>query len=134
MQNIKVKYIKYIPRLNEMEDLTLYISREFSTASHKCICGCGEEVVTPLGKGFWTLKDLNNRVSLSPSIGNWNFPCQSHYFIKNNKIILAEQMNKKEITILQKEEQQQIKYIYKNDSIFINIYKYIKNIFYRNKN
>ena len=25
-------------------------------------------------------------VSLDPSIGNWNFPCQSHYWIDRNRV------------------------------------------------
>ncbi|MGE0568571.1 MAG: DUF6527 family protein [Bacteroidia bacterium] len=28
-------------------------------------------------------------MSLSPSIGNWNFKCRSHYFITRNKICIA---------------------------------------------
>ncbi len=27
---------------------TLYISIPYVTAAHKCPCGCGEEIVTPL--------------------------------------------------------------------------------------
>jgi hypothetical protein len=29
-------------------------------------------------------------VSLDPSIGNWSFPCRSHYWIRNNKVRWAE--------------------------------------------
>ena len=29
-------------------------------------------------------------MSICPSIGNWSYPCQSHYFIKNNQIVWAE--------------------------------------------
>jgi Family of unknown function (DUF6527) len=28
-------------------------------------------------------------VSLSPSIGNWNFACRSHYFIRRGRIVEA---------------------------------------------
>jgi hypothetical protein len=28
-------------------------------------------------------------ISLWPSIGNWNFPCRSHYIVKANRIIEA---------------------------------------------
>ena len=35
--------------------------------------------------------------SLNPSIGNWNFPCKSHYFITKNKIRNAKRWNDWEI-------------------------------------
>jgi hypothetical protein len=34
----------------------------------------------------WTLFYDGTTVSLDPSIGNWSFACQSHYWIKRNKI------------------------------------------------
>ncbi|HPY81637.1 MAG TPA: DUF6527 family protein, partial [Bacteroidales bacterium] len=33
----------------------------------------------------------------SPSIGNWSFNCQSHYWIKRNKIVYAREWDKEEI-------------------------------------
>lgn len=59
---------------------TLYICIPYATAVHLCACGCGNEVVTPLTPVDWRLT-FNGRVSLSPSIGNWSFPCRSHYWI-----------------------------------------------------
>lgn len=29
------------------------------------------------------------KVSLAPSIGNWTFPCRSHYWIRRNQIVWA---------------------------------------------
>lgn len=75
----------------------LYISMERSVAIHLCACGCGNEVVTPLSPADWQLKYDGAVISLSPSIGNWNFPCQSHYWITNNKIKWAASWNKKQI-------------------------------------
>jgi len=34
---------------------------------------------------------------LSPSIGNWNFDCKSHYWIKHNEIIFARTWTNDEI-------------------------------------
>ena len=59
---------------------------EYSTAVHKCCCGCGQEVVTPLSPTDWKLIFDGETVSLSPSIGNWSYKCRSHYFITRNKI------------------------------------------------
>jgi hypothetical protein len=78
------KFVEFVPEF--LEDRTLYISIEYATAVHKCICGCGNEVVTPLSPTDWELRFDGETVSLSPSIGNWNFPCQSHYWIIHNRI------------------------------------------------
>ena len=70
-----------------LEDGILYISIEHSVAIHKCACGCGKEVVTPISPNGWKLIFDGETVSLNPSIGNWNLECKSHYFIRNNCII-----------------------------------------------
>ena len=53
-------YVKFVPE--PLDDGTLYIS-EYGTAVHKCCCGCGSEVVTPLGPTDWKLgkEDLRCR-------------------------------------------------------------------------
>jgi hypothetical protein len=86
---IKPVYVQYIPPADSIQYGELYISLEFQTAIHKCCCGCGEEVVTPFNPAQWRISDKNGKVSLYPSIGNWSYPCQSHYFIKNNRIVWA---------------------------------------------
>ncbi len=77
----------YIP--NEIEEGKLYISSNYRIAIHKCACGCGEEVVTDFDnqRGWDLKKNDDNTVTLYPSIGNFNFPCKSHYYITNNKVI-----------------------------------------------
>lgn len=78
------KFVEYIPE--EIEEGILYISISYCTAIHKCVCGCGNEVVTPISRKGWELSFDGESVSLSPSIGSWNLTCRSHYFITNNKI------------------------------------------------
>jgi hypothetical protein len=51
------------------------------------------EVVTPLKPAKWQLSEQNGTVSLHPSIGNWSFACQSHYWIEGNQILWAEGMS-----------------------------------------
>jgi hypothetical protein len=87
MKTIQHRFVKYIP--DELEEGVLYISMEYRTAVHKCICGCGNKVVTPITPDSWTFSFNGKTVSLSPSIGNWNFECKSHYFIRNSTIVLA---------------------------------------------
>jgi hypothetical protein len=68
----------------------LYISEEYGTAIHQCACGCGSRVVTPLSSGGWRLTVDGAAVSLDPSIGNWSFPCRSHYWIRQGRVVWAE--------------------------------------------
>lgn len=92
---IQFKFVEFIP--DKIEDKTLYISVEYSTAVHNCICGCGNEVVTPLSPTDWELRFDGKTVSLSPSIGNWSFECKSHYFITRNLIQHARRWKNLEI-------------------------------------
>ena len=96
------KFVKFIPK--ELEDDILYISLDFCTVVHKCCCGCGNEVVTPLSPTDWKLNFDGESISLYPSIGNWNFDCKSHYWIKNNKIKWARKWSKEEINIGRQQE------------------------------
>lgn len=82
--NINYRFVDLIPDV--IEESVLYISIEYCTAIHKCVCGCGNEVVTPLSPTDWQLTFDGKTVSLSPSIGNWNFACKSHYWITKSKI------------------------------------------------
>ncbi len=89
------KFVTNIP--DQLEDGVLYISIEHCTAIHKCICGCGNEVVTPFSPTGWSLTFNGKTISLNPSIGNWNFECKSHYWIKNSKIEFARTWSDREI-------------------------------------
>jgi hypothetical protein len=85
------KFVTNIP--DQLEDGVLYISIEHCIAIHKCICGCGNEVVTPFSPTDWSLTFNGKTISLNPSIGNWNFECKSHYWITNSKIEIARAWN-----------------------------------------
>jgi hypothetical protein len=89
------EFVEYIP--DHLVEGTIYISINFATATHKCSCGCGNEVVTPLSPTDWKLIFDGESVTLDPSIGNWNFPCQSHYWIKRNKVTWANQWSQDQI-------------------------------------
>ena len=78
------KFIDFLP--DRLEPGTIYVSIQFATASHQCCCGCGNEVVTPFTPTDWKLTFDGETISLDPSIGNWSFSCQSHYFIKRNQV------------------------------------------------
>jgi len=67
----------------------LYVSRKWEVAIHLCACGCGEETVTPIGAGGWTFTEDPEGPTLSPSIGNHQFECRSHYYIRNGNVVWA---------------------------------------------
>lgn len=92
---IKPSFVEFIP--DEVEEGVLYISIPYTTATHKCACGCGEIVVTPIRPTDWKLIWDGETVTLKPSIGNWSLPCQSHYLIVENKIIWAGKMSPSKI-------------------------------------
>lgn len=93
--SLKHEFVEFIPE--ELEQGVIYISIRFATASHLCVCGCGNKVVTPIRPTDWKLIFDGKTVSLDPSIGNWSFPCQSHYFIRNNQVKWALQWSKEKI-------------------------------------
>jgi hypothetical protein len=88
-------FVEFVPE--SIDEGKLYISEEYSTAVHKCCCGCGLKVVTPLKANGWRLTRNGDFVTLYPSIGNWSFPCQSHYWIRRNEVQDSYPMTKEEI-------------------------------------
>jgi len=105
------RFVKNIPE--NIEDGIIYISMEYATAIHRCCCGCGREVVTPFSPTDWELNFNGKTVSLYPSIGNWSFPCQSHYWIVNNEVKEDYKWTKKQIESCRKNDKQNKSKYYK---------------------
>jgi hypothetical protein len=95
MTSIALCKVKYVPKV--LDPNVLYVSEEFKTAAHLCLCGCSTKVVTPLGPPKWTFTEDAGRPSLWPSIGNWQLPCKSHYVIKRGEVLWAGEWTKEEI-------------------------------------
>lgn len=93
--HLKPSFVEFIP--DHLEDGVLYVSERFRTCSHNCCCGCGEEVVLPLSPVEWQLSRDGDAVSLWPSVGNWDYGCQSHYFIRRNQVRWAGSMTAHQI-------------------------------------
>jgi hypothetical protein len=89
------EFVEFIPE--ELREKTVYVSIRFATATHKCCCGCGNKVVTPLRPTDWKLIFDGKTVSVDPSMGNWSFPCRSHYWIRNNRVRWAEEWSDDEV-------------------------------------
>ncbi len=97
MQSLKHEFVEFIPEA--LEEGILYISISYATVAHKCCCGCGREVVTPLTPTDWSLVFDGETVSLNPSVGNWSFPCRSHYWIKQNFVRWADQWSDEQVRL-----------------------------------
>jgi len=97
IQELKIVHTKHIER--PLKEGVLYISKEYNTAIHLCICGCGVETVTPFSHiingrdhgWHFTFENDDQIVTLRPSIGNFSPPpYHAHYYITKNRIELCE--------------------------------------------
>lgn len=95
---ISHEFVEFIPK--KMAASTVYVSMQFATASHLCFCGCGSEVVTPLSPAGWQIWFDGEVISLSPSVGSWSLPCQSHYWVKDGEVRWAGSMTKQQIAMV----------------------------------
>ena len=94
-ESLDHRFVEYVP--DSLEEGVLYVSLRFATVLHLCCCGCGNEVVTPLDPTDWQMTFDGRSVSLMPSIGNWSFECQSHYWVTRNQVQWARQLSRREI-------------------------------------
>jgi hypothetical protein len=96
------EFVHFVP--SQLSERTLYISIEFATATHTCFCGCGAEVVTPISPVGWQLTFDGETVSFFPSIGSWSLKCQSHYWIRRNRVEWAPAMSPEEIAAVRRRD------------------------------
>ena len=85
LAKIDLKLVQYAPKT--LEPGILYVSEEFGAALHLCACGCGAKISTPLGVTEWKFENSQTGPSLDPSVGNWQLPCQSHYWISKGEVV-----------------------------------------------
>jgi len=96
LTSVRHQFVEFVPR--QLEDGVLYISLAYNTAVHKCACGCGSKVTTPIGPTKWRVTYDGETVSLYPSIGNWSYACRSHYWITGNRVEWSPSWSQEEIT------------------------------------
>ncbi len=104
---ITPQFVELIPP--EIQDGVLYISEKYAMAIHKCCCGCGMKVATSLTPARWQLRRDGDLVTLYPSIGNWDFPCRSHYWIRRNRVVWSGSMTQQEIRRVKERDRRDIK-------------------------
>ena len=103
LMKLRLQRVHYMPK--ELEEGILYVSDAFQTAAHLCPCGCGAKVRTPLGPTEWSFRETPLGPTLHPSIGNWQRPCKSHYWIRDGEIVWAAQWTPDEIEAGRREEE-----------------------------
>ena len=101
------EFVDFIPE--HLREGILYISRRYRTASHLCCCGCKREVVTPINPAKWHLTEHpGGTVTLSPSVGNWSFPCRSHYLIIKNRVHWAAAFSDAQIAAVKRRDRRAV--------------------------
>ena len=86
-RSLEHRFVEHIP--DDLQPGLLYVSLEYGSVAHSCCCGCGEEIFTPLTPTDWKIVFDGETISLTPSVGNWNLPCRSHYVIRQGRAIEA---------------------------------------------
>ena len=101
---IELQRVHYMPK--ELKPGVLYVSEEFGIAAHLCPCGCGAKIKTPLGPTEWSIEETDSGPSLSPSVGNWQQACQSHYWIYRGEIKWAAKWTPEQISAGRRHEEE----------------------------
>jgi len=96
-------FVEFVPK--DLEAGKLYVSLTYNTTVHLCASGCGNKVVLPLGPAEWQMYYDGESVSLSPSVGNWDYPCRAHYVIRKNRIQWAPQWSKEQVEVGRRRDQ-----------------------------
>jgi len=109
---IKLLQVKYLP--GELETGILYVSKRYGVAGHLCPCGCENKIITPIDSTGWQLNIKKGKPTLYPSIGNWQLPCKSHYWIIEGDIEWSYQWTKEKILAGRNAEEMLTKLHYKN--------------------
>jgi len=112
---LDLQVVEYMPR--ELKPGILYISDEYDLACHMCPCGCGNKIVTPIGPTDWSFKLEKGKPTLYPSIGNWQIPCRSHYWIRQGIIEWSYQWSEKRIKAGREHEEKRRESYYKEPAV-----------------
>jgi len=89
------EFVEFMPRA--LDSGIVYVSMTYATTAHLCACGCGNKVVLPLHPAQWHLSYDGDCLNLEPSVGNWEFPCRSHYWIRENRIVWDRRWSRKQV-------------------------------------
>lgn len=83
------RFVDQVP--DDLETGILYVSMPFRTTLHLCACGCGNQTWVRLRPERHHLIYDGETITLRGSIGNWRFPCRSHYWVREGRIVWADE-------------------------------------------
>ncbi len=78
------QFAEFVP--GKLMDGVLYVSVQYCTTVHKCMCGRSYEVTTPLSPAHWKLSFDGEHISLCRSIGNCSFPCEANFGLEGGTV------------------------------------------------
>jgi len=79
-------YVDRLPMKSEMEAEKVYMAENKTQATHLCPCGCGTEILTPLGRGgYRALENSDESLTISPQIEH--SPCSNNYKLYKGYVI-----------------------------------------------
>lgn len=85
LNSLETVFVHRVP--DKIEEGILYVCMECNLVVHLCPCGCGEKVVLPIDSNQWILSYDGSGITLLPSVGNYQFKCKSHYYIRNSEVV-----------------------------------------------
>lgn len=88
VSRIEHRFVDQVPE--RPEPGILYVALAFRTTVHLCACGCEGETWLPIRPCRHHLTYDGDSITIHGSIGNWRFPCRSHYWIRRNRIVWAD--------------------------------------------
>jgi len=98
-----------------------------------CTCGCGAKIRTPLGPTEWAVEETAGGPTLTPSVGNWQQPCQSHYWIHEGEIRWAAKWTPAQIAAGRRREQERRRQyydaLYRERSLLVRFWRWLKGLF-----
>jgi hypothetical protein len=132
LMNIKLLRVRYVPKT--LAPGLLYVSEEFGAVVHLCACGCGSKVSTPVGPAEWAFEETAHGPSLEPSVGNWQLPCNSHYWIRDGSIVWSGKWTSKQVTAGRRVEEERRRAHYaaldrKRGGVLRRLWRWIKSFF-----
>ena len=134
-ERFELRKVQYMP--TELAPGILYVAEEFGAAAHLCACGCGAIVRTPLDPTEWSLTETEDGPSLDPSIGNWQEPCQSHYWIERGEVRWAPKWRPEQIAAGRRSEewrrQAYYKKLYRKSGNLRRLFRWLEQLWRRNR-
>jgi hypothetical protein len=92
--------------------VVIWPRREMVCLTGASTCGCGNKIITPIGPINWSFNEIDGKPTLCPSLGNWQLPCRSHYWITKGVIEWSYQWSDEQIEVGRKAEEKRRKSYY----------------------